>query len=475
MNLPITNIMTMRKLAFPLFGFLGILLSFYSCGLVTKPYKRPAVDVTNLYRTARPLDSASMAQVSWDRFFKDSVLKKHIKKAITNNYDLRIAAQNLAAAQAQIKAAKGAFFPSLNIGPKITFQNTSQSSQFGTFFRTLEQYELSASASWEIDIWGKLASAKRATVADALRSEALLKALQTGVVADVATYYYQLVALDEQLEIAEQTLVNRKESIEIIEALKTAGTNNELDVLQTHDQLFVVEINIEDLKYNIKVAENALSILLGEAPQDIDRSHLAESPFSVDLKPGIPALLLSNRPDVIAAEMDFRRTFELTNVARASFYPTLSINATGGFQALGRFFYRVLDPVSLFTTVIPGITAPIFNNAKLRANYLSAKAGQQASLLTFQKTLLRAGEEVSNRIAQYEAETQKLSIRSARVETLEKAQEYSDDLLKSGKSDYLQVLTAKDNALSAKLQLADNYFQQRKTLISLYKALGGGY
>ncbi|CAM3723822.1 TolC family protein [Flavobacterium gelidilacus] len=442
-----------------------------SC-FVAKDYEKPQINTDNLYRTEQIADSTSLAKMSWDKIFTDELLQNHINEAVQNNLDMKIALQNMAAAEATMKQGKAGYFPTVNGNATWTHQEISQNSQFGRLFSSIDQYELSAKLSWEADIWGKIRSNKRASAAKFLESAVARQAVQTELVANVASIYYQLLALDAQVNVVTATLENRSTSVEVIKALKEAGNVNEVAVKQTEAQQYAAQIILEDLKYNVKVLENSFNQLLGKAPNTVERSLFENQNIEAEIKTGLPAFLLSKRPDVVAAELNFRNTFELTNVARSSFYPSLTLNATGGLQALELKDW--FSTKSLFASIITGLTQPIFNQRQNKTRLEVAKANQQKAYLQFEKSLLVAGKEVSDALANYENETNKLVIRKKQVEALKTAADYSDELLQYGMVNYLEVLTAKDNALNTEINYIDNKYKQLNAVITLYKALGGG-
>jgi multidrug efflux system outer membrane protein len=442
-----------------------------SC-FVAKDYKKPEVATDNLYRTEQIADSTSLAQLSWDKIFTDALLQNHIKEAIQNNLDMKIALQNMAAAEATMKQGKAGYFPTLSGNATWTHQETSENSQFGGLFSSIDQYELSARLSWEADIWGKIRSNKRAVAAKYLESAVARQAVQTELVANVASIYYQLLAADAQIKVVTSTLENRNTSVEVIKALKEAGNVNEVAVKQTEAQQYSAQIILEDLKFNIKVLENTFNQLLGKAPNTVERSVFENQNIDAEIKTGLPIFLLSKRQDVVAAELNFRNTFELTNLARSSFYPSFTINATGGLQALELKDW--FSSKSIFANIITGLAQPIFNQRQNKTRLEVAKANQQKAYLQFEKSLLVAGKEVSDALANYENETNKLVIRKKQVEALKTAADYSDELLQYGLVNYLEVLTAKDNALNTEINYIDNKYKQLNAVINLYKALGGG-
>jgi len=443
---------------------------------VAKDYKRPVVKTEDLYRTeVIAKDSTSLANLSWSQLFTDPVLQGHVNKGIQNNLDMRIALQTIAASEASLKQGKAGYFPTFSLGADWTHQMLSKNSQLGAFLpdRQVDQYQFTGNLSWEADIWGKIRSTKRAAGAQYLQSIAERQAIQTRLVSDIASMYFQLMALDAQLRVVDSTLGNRNKSVDVIRSLKDAGETNEVGVKQTEAQLYQTQIIAEDLKTNIVLLENSLSILLGESPRKIERARFEDQKVEADIKIGFPAQLLSKRPDVIAAEYELVNNFELVNVARSNFYPTFRVTASGGFQSIDLKDWFSAN--AIFANVVTGLTQPIFNQRRIRTQHEIAKANQEIAFLQFQQTLLTAGREVSDALQQFQNESTKLDIRFRQLESLRNAANYSDELLQYGMVNYLEVLTAKDQALNTELNYIDNQYQKYNALIVLYRALGGGW
>ena len=445
-----------------------------SC-FVAKDYTRPELDETeHLYRTDNlPQDSLSMADVSWKDMFSDTYLKQYIEEGLQNNLDIRVAIQQIAAAEAYMKQGKAGYFPTLNANAQVTHQELSENSQFGGLFSSLDQYELSANLSWEADIWGKIRSNKRAGEASYLQTVAAHQAVKTQLVSAIASTYYQLLALDAQLEITNQTIATRDSSVYTIKALKDAGQVTQVAVDQNIAQYNNAKALKVDLEAAIFKTENAFNLLLGKPAETVNRSALTQQQLNADIKLGVPATLLSNRPDVIAAEYSLINAFELTNVARSNFYPSLTLTASGGFQSLE--LDELFNANSLFATLVGGLTQPIFNKRQIKTQHEVAVAQQEQALLNFKKTLLTAGNEVSNALYDYDAETEKFEYRQNEVEALRQAEANSEELLKNGYANYLDLLTARESALNAELNVIDNKLQQLLSVVNLYEALGGGW
>ncbi|HBY69348.1 MAG TPA: hypothetical protein DEG69_17320 [Flavobacteriaceae bacterium] len=449
-------------------------LTLQSC-FVAKDYSRPETVVeTEYYRTDKlPQDSLSMASVSWKTLFTDAQLQNYIEEGLQNNIDIRIAIQQVLAAEAYLKQGKAGYFPTLNGNATYTRQELSENSQFGGQFSTLDQYQLSGGLSWEADIWGKIRSNKRAFQASYLQTVAAHKAIKSRLVANIASTYYQLLALDEQIQITEETIETRSNSLETTEALKEAGNVTEVGVKQTEAQLYTAQAILIDLKNEARLLENTMSILLGSPMKEITRSELDNQQINTELKTGVPAQLLSNRPDVIAAEYNLVNAFELTNVARSSFYPSLTLTATGGLQSLD--IDDLFSASSLFATITGGLMQPIINGRKIRTQYEVSQAQQEQARLDFKFTILNASKEVSDAMYSYEAATDKIEVKEKENEAYSLATDYSQELLDNGLANYLEVLTARENALNSSLDLVNAKNSQLQAIVDLYEALGGGW
>ncbi|HZW63398.1 MAG TPA: efflux transporter outer membrane subunit [Flavobacteriaceae bacterium] len=456
--------------------FVGLLaLTLQSC-FVAKDYSRPELDETaHLYRTDNlPQDSISMADVSWKDMFTDSYLKQYIEEGLQNNLDIRVALQQLNIAEAYLKQGKAGYLPSVRANGQVTHQEFSKNSQFGRIFDGgLTQYELTANLSWEADIWGKIRSQKRAFGASYLQSVAAHQAVKTQLISAIATTYYRLLALDAQLEITKKTIATRDSSVNTIKALKDAGQVTQVAV----DQNIAQFNNAQALKIDIETAifrtENTLNLLLGKPSTPVKRSALAQQQLNTEIKLGIPMELLRNRPDVMAAEYQLISAFEMTNVARSNFYPSFTLTATSGFQSLE--LADLLSTNSLFANIVGGIAQPLFNQRKIKTQYEVAKAQQEQALLNFRKTLLIAGSEVSNALFDFEAETEKFEFRKNEVEALRNAEINSEELLKNGFANYLDLLTARESVLNAEINIINNKLNQLLGVVNLYEALGGGW
>ncbi len=452
----------------------AVLLSLQSC-FVAEDYTRPAgVVEADTYRTdALPTDTMSMAQISWRDMFADPVLANHIDRALENNIDIRIALQQIEASGAYLKQARASYLPSLNAGFSAVHQEMPSNGQGAFLGNSVDQFELSADLSWEADIWGRIKSNERAQNAAFLQTVAAHQAVKTRLIANIASLYYQLLALDEQLQVTQETAENRLNSLETIRALKEAGTVTEVGVKQSEAQLYRAMGVIVDIENQIRLVENAFSILLGEAPHPIERTDLDRQQIITELKTGVPVQLLRNRPDVMAAEYGLMNAFQLTNVARSNFYPALRLTASGGFQSLD--IADLIDTNSLFASLVGSLTQPIFNRRQIRTQYEVAQAQQEIAFLEFRRSVLEASREVSDALYNLSAAEVKLEIKRDEFEAYDLATSYSEELLNSGFANYLEVLTARENALNAQLELINIRLDELNSVVDLYEALGGGW
>lgn len=434
-----------------------------SCGVVTKTYKQPEEARTGLFREAGSQDSVNMADKSWRELFSDPLLQNLIQEGLDQNLDLKSAFERIKAAEATLTQHRLALLPSINGTLDAKSSNAGASIL----------WEAGLNASWELDIWGKLNSSKKAALASYLQTDAARRAIQTTLIANIVNSYYTLLSLDEKLSITLQTVQIRQKDVESMMLLKESGVVNGAAVVQSQANLYSAQVSIPDLQQNIRETENALCTLLGRTPGPIVRGKLSEQTPQTDLKPGFPSQLLSNRPDVQEAELALREAFENVNVARASFYPTLSITANAGQSSL--HLSDFLNNTLLYN-LAGGLTQPIFNRGQLNANYKIAKANQQQAYNHFSQSLLRAGEEVSNALYAYQMAEAKETYRNQQLESLTKAVDFTKELLRySSATNYTDVLTSEQSLLSAQLSSVNDKVQKLQAVVELYRSLGGGW
>lgn len=437
------------------------LLSFSSCGLYKK-YERPATDFADsLYnRLPQQDDTTSIAEISWEDFFNDPILKEWIHVGLENNTDLNVARLKVDEAEAVLMAARGAFLPGVNAALK-----EQVSAPGGNAF------SVNIGASWEADIFGKLRNSKHQAAAALEQSVAYRQAVQTQLVASIANMYYTLLMLDEQMSVSQRTYDNWKENIRTMEALKRAGKTNEAAVLQAKSNQLNVQASMIDLEQSIVETENAFCALLGIVPVTVRRGHLNEQNFPIELSAGLPSGLLSRRPDVKQAEMALAQAYYATNVAQASFYPQLSLSGTLGWNASG----ASVDPSEFFANLAASVLQPVFAKRSLKANLKKAKAQQEEAMYQFRQAVLDAGVEVNNALIQWQAAQERMEVDRSQVVHLKAAVWNTQLLMKHGEATYIEVLTAQQTLLKAELAEASDKFAQIQGVINLYHALGGGY
>jgi NodT family efflux transporter outer membrane factor (OMF) lipoprotein len=454
------------------------MLTLQSC-FVTKEYVKPEITALNIdesnFRSDKiSQDSITMADVSWRDLFTDAVLTQYIEKGLQSNIDIRVALQQIIASEAYFKQGKAGNYPTFSVNAQYTHQELARNSQFGSFFDgALDQYELTGAVSWEADIWGKIRSNKRAFQASYLQTVAAHQAVKTRLISNIASVYYQLLAVDQQIAITNKTITTRGNSLETSKALKEAGNVTEVSVKQTEAQVYTAQAILIDLKNQSHILENTMAILLGDMPKDIERSTLENQKINTELTLGVPAQLLSNRPDVIAAELRFRNAFEMTNVASSNFYPALTLSAGGGLQSLD--FDNLFSANSIFANFISGLTQPILNGRKIKTQLEVSKAQQEQARLNFQQSVLNASKEVSDAMFAYDTASQKIDIKQKEFNAYDLATQYSQELLNNGLANYLEVLRSEENALNSSLDLVNAKNSQLQAIVDLYQALGGGW
>ena len=440
-------------------------------------YERSNEVNENLFRTdLLPKDSASIATVSWRAIFTDPVLQKHITKGLENNLDIRIALQNIASAESYLKQSKAAYQPTLSVGPSYTFQTQSLNTQLGQLSgnrRYNNLFDLSGDISWEADIWGKMKAEEKAQLAQYLGTVAAHKAVKTDLVAAIASGYYQLLTFDEQKRIISETIALRRKNLETTKALKDAGTLTEVAVQQSEALVFNAESLLINTDVQIVLLENAMSLLMGIPSQQIERATLSQQQMPADYKLGFSANLLSNRADVMAAEYGLMSAFELTNAAKAQFYPSLRINGGGGIQSLD--IDHLFSVNSLFANVVAGLVQPVLNKRQIRTNYEVSLANKERAYLNFRKTLLTAGREVSDALKVYESQDSFIDLKRKELTAYQKSVEFSQELVNYGMANYLEVLNASVNSLNAELNISNAEYAKMKAGVELYQALGGGW
>ena len=439
---------------------------------IYKAYDRPdTVTTSGIYRDPASAtdtlaaDTTNMGNLPWKEIFRDAKLQSLIEEGLANNVDIQAAALRVEEAKVMLTSAKLSYLPSINFTPQGTLSSFDKS-------KPSQTYQLPVSASWEIDLFGKILNAKRGQKVAYEQSKFSEQAVRSQIICGIANTYYSLLMLDRQVEITTETAAIYKENVRVMEAMKIAGMTTEAAVAQMRAASHQVEASLMDLKRQVRETENSLAVLLAKTPQTIDRNTLDEQVMPEELAAGVPMQLLENRPDVKMAEMTLAAAYYTTNSARAAFYPGLNITGTAGWTNSAGI--AVVNPGKLILSAVASLAQPIFNNGKLIANLKVSKAEEKIAQMNYQQTILEAGKEVSDALYLFDTQNKKLIEDRGQVEQLDKAVTYTKALFQSGDATYLEILTAQQNLLSAQLSEVSDNFQRMQAVINLYSALGGG-
>ncbi len=443
--------------------------------LMGPKYRRPAANVPPSYRAASPeqTTASSLGNEQWWQVYEDPVLAELIHKALAQNYDVRIAAARILEAQAQLGIIRSNQFPSASVGADIfSQQNAKISNQFPAY--QVNAGELNLGVIWNLDFWGKYRRQTEAARAEVLATEWGQRAVLSSLVANVATAYFQLRALDSQLEISNRTLASRQQSLVLTQLLETHGSASGLDVSQSEQLVYTASETIPDLERQIQQQENLLSILLGENPGPIARGRaLTEQPLPQNVPAGLPSELLERRPDVRQAEEIIVAANAQVGVAKASFFPSLSLTGLGGLEsnALHKF---ISEPSETWYGAL-SVSQPVFQGGALRSGLRLARANWQEAVLSYQQTVQSALGQVSDALIASQKNREFREQQDLLTQAAQRSDQFSQVLYKHGGASYLQVLTNETNYFSAELNLVQAQLSERLALVQLYQALGGGW
>ena len=445
-----------------------------SCGLYNK-YERPEVDTQGLIRdavsdidTLAVQDTASFGNLPWREVFTDPQLQKLIEQGLEKNADLQNAALTVQMYETMLKAAKLAFLPAVQFGSNngmgtISTLHTNPSV-------TTKAYSLPVTASWTIDLFGNILSQKRSTQMKLLGMKDYQMAVRAQIISGIANSYYTLLMLDKQVEIVDEMSRMSKETWEMMKLQHQLGRVRSTGVQSAEAAYLSMQTRANDFKRQIRATENALCLLIGQAGQQVPRSTLEVQSLPTEFSTGVGVQLLQNRPDVHNAEMQLAACFHDVQTARSQFYPTISIGATGAFTNSN----GSLNPGKWLTTLFANLTQPIFARGALIANLKVSKIQYEQAFNTWQKSILSAGNEVSNALVTYNTYDANSKIEEERIAVLTKSVEDTKALYRSSSSSYLEVLTAEQNLLNAQLAKVSDDFSKMQAVVSLYTALGGG-
>lgn len=432
-------------------------------------------------------DTGNSVTVNWKEFFNDKYLAQLADSALANNWDAKIALQRIEVVRADVLLNKGAMVPAVRAIAAGGMNKYGAYTMDGAGNMTtpiydgriipddLPKYVVGLQAAWEVDVWGRLKNRKKASLARFLASVEGKNVVLTNLIAEVAGGYYELLSLDAQLAIVNETITLQENALEIVKVQKEVAVVNELAVEQFEAQLIGLRSMKLEIEMQINEQENKINILAGRNPQSIprDKRGLADM-LPTKVKTGIPIALLQNRPDIRLAEAELVATKADIRAARAAFYPSLSITAGVGFEAF-KTSLLFTTPQSLAYNFLGGLAAPLINRSALKAELRRANASQQEALLNYRKTIAKGYNEVYTEMQRIDNLEKIYDLRAKQVATLTKSIETSSELFKMGRSSYLEVLITQQNALQSKLERVTTRKKQFQSTVNIYKALGGGW
>ncbi|MHC0441319.1 TolC family protein [Flavobacterium sp. 3-210] len=466
---------------------LGLCLAVVGCKAPAPDTATASAPVPESFSAAVTQDTTNTAAIKWNEFFKDQNLIDLIDVALKNNQELNMTLQEIEIAKNDVRVRKGLLLPQVGVRAGAGVEKVGRYTSQGAGDATTEikpgvetpdplgDFTIAAYANWEVDIWKKLRNSKKAAVNRYLATVEGKNFVVTNLIAEIADSYYELLALDSQLDIVKQTITLQSNALEIVKIQKQAARATELGVKKFEAEVLTSKSMEFDILQQIKETENKINFLLGRYPQEIKRSNtkfLTLLPASVSA--GIPSQLLMNRPDVKQAELELVAAKLDVKVARAEFYPSLDISAAFGVQAF-KPSYLFTFPESLLYSLAGDLAAPLINRNAIKAEFSSANARQLQALYNYDKTILNAYLEVSNQLSKIDNLQKGYDLKSQQVDALNKSIDVSNDLFKSARVDYFEVLMTQRDALEANLELIDTKKEQLNAAVHVYRDLGGGW
>lgn len=457
----------LQNIARPVVATLAVAM-LTGCGLYKKFEMPTDTPLQQEYVEARDaeVDSRAFGNLQWQEVFTDPMLADLINQALANNVDLANAKLNVDIAHANLKGARMSYFPSLALSPQGGASSVSNGKLTGW------NYTIPLTASWEVDVFGKLLNNNRLAASAEAQTKDYEQAVRSQIIGAVANTYYTIAILESQLKLTRETAVIWGENVQTMKDYKLAGRTNEAAVVQSQANYLSVVASISDLEVSLDKANNTMSLLLNTLPQKWEVSPEARLVAPAIFRDGVPMRELAARPDVRAAEESLAQAYYTTNIARAAFYPGLTITASYGFtNSFGTF---IKNPGDWFASLAGSLVAPIFSRGQNIARLEAAKASQQQALNTFQYTLLSASAEVSDALTTYDKNNEKEIILVEQVANLEKAVDYTKELFAAASATYLEILTSQSSLLSAQMSQLNCELAKAQSIINLYQSLGGG-
>ena len=444
-------------------------LSLTGCKSLYGNYERPDVKTSGIVRD--PVDdkgalagSNDFGNLPWRSVFTDPQLQTLIEKALENNPNLLNAALNIDIAEEQLRASKLAFLPS------VVFAPNGSISHFGTHTSSTQAYTLPVTASWDVDLFGKLRSQKKAAQMALIQSRDYKVAVQTNLICNVANLYYTLLMLDRQKQIVDDMSGLTKNTWDMMKLQMEFGRARSTSVQSAEAAYYSVQTQGADIKRQIRETENTLSLLLGEPAQSIARGSLENQSLPTNFSGGIGVQLLSNRADVHANEMALAQCFYNIQEARSRFYPALNISPTGAWTNSN----GLVNPGKLLLSVVGSLTQPIFMRGQLKAGLRVAEDRYKQAYNTWQNSILKAGAEVSNALVAYNSADEKNKLQQQQIDVLKQNVDHTQMLYAQSSSSYLEVITAQQSLLNAEISQVQEQFTKLQAIVNLYNALGGG-
>ncbi|MBL7939939.1 MAG: TolC family protein [Flavobacteriales bacterium] len=432
-------------------------------------------------------DTTNVANTPWRSFFTDANLRVLIDSALASNQELNIMLQEIAVAQAEVRARKGEYLPFIDLGAATGVEKVGEFTRNGAVERNLEiddgkafpeplpDHIVAARASWEIDIWKKLRNAKKAATLRYLGTVEGRNFMVTHLVAEIASSYYELMALDNQLDILRNNIAIQQDALEVVRLEKQAAKVTELAVRRFEAEVLKNQSNLYDIQQRIVETENRINFLVGRYPQPVVRSSASFSGLSPDaVSAGVPAQLLDARPDIRQAELELAAAKLDVKAAKANFYPSLRITAGVGYNAFDAT-YLTASPASLIYNMAGDLMAPLVNRNAIKAAYLGANARQLQAVYDYEKTVLNAYVEVVNQLSNIQNLGSSYDLRKQQVDALSSSITISSNLFRSARADYMEVLLTQRDALESKFELVETQKQRMSAMVDVYQALGGGW
>ncbi len=483
----------LKKFPYQKIVVVTLALSIWACTpTITKKTANKNVPATFAYKdssgnTNTSIDSTNTAEVNWKQYFTDPDLAALIDTALQNNQELNIILTEINIAKNEVRARKGLYLPSVEVGVAAGAEKVGRYTRNGAVDQSiniepgkptpeiLPDYSFGANVSWEVDIWKKLRNAKQSAVKKYLASIEGRNFMVTNLVAEIASTYYELMALDNQLDILKKNIEIQTNALKTVRMEKQSAKVTELAVRRFEAQVYYTQSLQFDIQQKIVEAENKLNFLLGRYPKHITRNSQRFLTIVPDtIRSGVPSQLLQNRVDIKQAELELEAAKLNIKVAKANFYPTLRIKGGVGYQAFNPRFI-VSSPESMVFSLAGTLVAPLINRYEIKAVYLNASAKQIQAVYNYEKTLLNAYVEVSNQLAKIDNLGKSYDLKTLQVQALTESVNISSGLFLSARADYMEVLLTQRDALEARMELIETKKEQINAMVYFYRALGGGW